>query len=62
MYLLGLAEIFEEEFQKAKARLNITDDQLFRDFCELLSRRYDSYTDHEKEVLCRVFRGDELKE
>ena len=59
MYLI---ETLKEEERKVKVRLNITDDKLFEDFCNLITRHYDSFTSDELDVLCRVFSGEPREE
>lgn len=59
---IGLIEALKEEEQKVKTRLNITDDKLFEDFCNLIARHYNSFTNDELDVLCRVFSGEPRQE
>ena len=54
--------MLKEEAQKVKVRLNITDDKLFEDFCNLIARHYNSFTSDELDVLCRVFSGEPREE
>ena len=56
-----LSNMLDEEIQQAKRRLNITDDKLFDELCELICLHYNSFTEHELDILCRVICGESRK-
>lgn len=62
MYFVGLEEMLADEVKKVQQKLNILDNDLFDEFCQLIIRHYDSFTNHEKNILCQVLCGEPLEQ